>query len=78
MKTTKISKQELISLMPLMDAVQFHNFCDKNKIYDVWNEVTITNFNTDYYNVELPEYGLFVSYYNGIFEEASELTPQYN
>ena len=78
MKTPKISKQELISLMPTMDAVEFHNFCDKNKIYDVWNEVTITNFNTDYYNVELPEYGLFVSYYNGVLEEVSELEPQYN
>jgi len=78
MKTPKITKKELMSLLPLMDAVQFHNFCDRNKIYDVWNEVTITNFNTDYYNVELPAYGLFVSYYNGVFEEASELAPHYN
>ncbi len=70
---TKISKQELIGLMPLMDAVQFHNFCDRNKIFDVWDEVTITNFNTDYYNVELPEYGLFVSYYNGVLEEIYEI-----
>ena len=73
MKTPKISKKELMSLLPLMDAVQFHNFCDRNKIYDVWNEVTITNFNTDYYNVELPAYGLFVSYYDGKLEEIYDL-----
>jgi intein/homing endonuclease len=73
MKTPKITKKELMGLMPIMDAVQFHNFCDRNKIFDVWDEVTITNFNTDYYNVELPEYGLFVSYYNGVLEEIYEI-----
>lgn len=78
MKTPKISKKELLALMPTMDAVEFHNFCDKNKIYDMWLDVCLTNFNTDYYNVELPEYDLFVSYYDGVFEEASELAPHYN
>jgi hypothetical protein len=78
MKTPKITKKELIGLMPTMNADTFHRFCDRNKIYDVWLDVTLTDFNDGYYNVELPAYGLFVSYYDGVFEEASELEPQYN
>jgi hypothetical protein len=31
------------------------------------------NYNEEYYNVEVPEYGLFVAYYNGKLEEIYEL-----
>ena len=73
MKTPKISKKELISFLPTFDAVTFDAFCDKNKIDVTWLDVTLTDFNDEYYNVELPEYGLEISYYDGVFEECIEL-----
>jgi hypothetical protein len=39
----------------------------------VWDEVTLTNFNDGYYNVELPEYGLQVVYYDGVLDFIDDL-----
>jgi hypothetical protein len=73
MKPNQLSKKELISLLPTMDAITFHALCDKSGIMDVWLDVTLTNFNEGYYNVQLPAYGLEISYYDGVFEEVIEL-----
>lgn len=73
MKTPKITKKELIGFLPTFDAVGFDAFCDKYKIDVTWLDVTLTDFNDEYYNVELPEFGLEISYYNGEFEECIEL-----
>ena len=55
------------------DAVGFDAWCDKNKIDVTWLDVTLTDFNDEYYNVELPTYGLEISFYNGVLEEIIEL-----
>ena len=73
MKTLKIKKQELTDFLPKFDAVGFEAFCEKNKINVTWLDVTLTDYNQDYYNVELPEYGLEISYYDGVFEVVIEL-----
>ena len=73
MKPNQLSKKELISLLPTMDAITFHALCDKSGIMDVWLDVTLTNFNEGYYNVQLPAYGLEISYYDGVLEEIYEL-----
>ena len=51
------------------DAVAFDKWCDTNGIPNEWLDVTLTDFNDGYYNVELPEYGVNVMYYNGKLEE---------
>ena len=73
MKTSKILKKQLIRELPNFDAAGFDRFCDRNKIDVTWLDVTLTDLNDGYYNVELPEYGLEISYYNGEFEECIEL-----
>lgn len=70
---TKISKKELIALLPTMDAVAFDNFCEENKIDVSWLDVSLEDYNREYYNVQLPAYGLEISYYDGVFEEVIEL-----
>jgi hypothetical protein len=54
------------------DAVGFDAWCDKNKVDVTWLDVTLTDFNDGYYNVELPEYSLEVSYYDGVLESFFE------
>jgi dsDNA-binding SOS-regulon protein len=51
------------------DAVAFDKWCDTNSISNEWLDVTITDFNDEYYNVYLSEYGVNVMYYNGKLEE---------
>ena len=54
------------------DAVSFDKYCDVNGISNEWLDVTLTDFNDEYYNVYLSEYGLNVMYYNGKLEEFIE------
>jgi hypothetical protein len=70
---SNITKTKLLDFLPTFDAVGFDAFCDKNKISSTWLDVTLTNFNDGYYNVQLPDYGLEISYYDGEFEECIEL-----
>jgi hypothetical protein len=72
MKATKITQKELFSIASTLDAVGFDAWCDKNKIDVTWLDVTLTDFNDGYYNVELPEYSLEVSYYDGVLESFFE------
>lgn len=51
------------------DATAFEKWCDENKIYISWLDVNIMDYNEDYYNVVLREYGVEVMYYNGKLEE---------
>ena len=54
------------------DAATFDKYCDANGISNEWLDVTLTDFNDEYYNVYLSEYGLNVMYYNGKLEEFIE------
>ena len=73
MKTPKISKKELMAIAPTITAAEFEALCEKNRIHTSWLDVSVENYNREYYNVEVPEYGLFVAYYNGKLEEIYEL-----
>jgi hypothetical protein len=73
MKTPKISKKELMAIAPTINAVEFEALCERNGIYPMWLDVTLTNYNEEYYNVEVSEYGLEFIYYNGKLEEIIEL-----
>ena len=50
----------------------FEKYCEANNIDVTWLDVTLTNYNEEYYNVELPKYGLEVIYYNGELDEINE------
>ena len=54
------------------DAVGFDAWCDKNKVDVTWLDVTLTDLNDGYYNVELPAYNLEVCYYDGGLEHFFE------
>ena len=69
----KYSKEEILFLLPNVDAVGFDKFCEDNNIEVSWLDVSLEDYNREYYNVELPAYGLEISYYNGVFEEVIEL-----
>ena len=73
MKTPKIGKKELMAVAPTINAVEFEELCEKNGIHPMWLDVTITNYNEEYYNVEVSEYGLEFIYYNGKLDEIIEL-----
>ena len=49
-------------------ASEFEKYCVENKIVVDWLDVCLTNFDEDYYNVQLPKYGLDIQYYNGVLE----------
>ena len=51
------------------DAVAFDKYCDTNGISNEWLDVTVTDFNDEYYNVYLSDYDVHVMYYNGKLEE---------
>lgn len=51
------------------DAIAFEQYCTDNGIFNEWLDVTITNYNEEYYNVYLPNYAVGVTYYNGDFVE---------
>jgi hypothetical protein len=73
MKTPKITKKELIAIAPTINAVEFEELCERNGIHTSWLDVSIEDYNREYYNVEILEYGLFVAYYNGKLEEINEI-----
>jgi hypothetical protein len=73
MKTPKITKKELIAIAPTINAVEFEALCEKNGIHTSWLDVSVENYNREYYNVEVGEYGLEFIYYNGKLEEIIEL-----
>jgi hypothetical protein len=73
MKTPKITKKELLAIAPTINAVEFEELCERNGIFVSWLDVTLTNYNEEYYNVEVSEYGLEFIYYNGKLEEIIEL-----
>ena len=50
-------------------AVEFDKWCDKNKVYVSWLDVTLTNLNDGYYNVYLPNYAIGVQFYDGKLKE---------
>jgi hypothetical protein len=68
-----ITIQQITEFCKTHNAVDFHKWCDANKIYDVWLDVTLTNFNDGYYNVDLPAYGLNVCFYDGVLEEIADI-----
>lgn len=70
---TKYTKLEIEAIAAAKDAVGFDKFCEDNNIDNTWLDVTLTNYNEEYYNVELPEYNLNVCYYNGVLEEVIEM-----
>ena len=55
------------------DAVGFDAWCDKNRVDVTWLDVTLTNLNDGYYNVELPAYNLEVCYCDGLLEHFFEI-----
>ena len=73
MKTPKITKKELLALAPTINAAEFEALCERNGIHTSWLDVSIDDYNREYYNVEVGEYGLFVAYYNGKLEEIYDL-----
>ena len=73
MKAKKITKRELIAIAPTINAAEFEALCEKNGIHTSWLDVSIDDYNREYYNVEVGEYGLFVAYYNGVLEEIYDL-----
>jgi hypothetical protein len=67
--TNMITIKEIRIFAENNDAVAFDKWCDDNGVLNEWLDVTLTDFNDEYYNVELPEYGVNVMYYNGKLEE---------
>jgi len=73
MKTPKITKRELISIAPTITAAEIEALCERNGIHTGWLDVSVEDYNREYYNVEVDEFGLFVAYYNGKLEEIYDL-----
>ena len=55
MKTPKISKKELMAIAPTINAVEFEALCEKNRIHTSWLDVSVENYNREYYNGVLEE-----------------------
>ena len=73
MKTPKITKKELLAIAPTITAAEFEALCERNGIHTSWLDVSIDDYNREYYNVEVDGFGLFVAYYNGVLEEIYDL-----
>jgi hypothetical protein len=69
----KYTTEEIKAIAAVKDAVGFDRFCEDNNIDVTWLDVTLTNYNDEYYNVDLPKYGLNVCYYDGELDEINEL-----
>jgi hypothetical protein len=54
------------------DAAGFDAWCDANKVDVSYVDVTLTDLNDGYYNVELPAYNLEVCYCDGLLEHFFE------
>jgi hypothetical protein len=75
----KFTIEEIRNFAENLNAVEFEAFCDKAKIHTSWLDIdNLMNYNEGYYNVELRDYDLFVSYYDGVLEEFTKLELQYN
>lgn len=74
MKSPKISKKELVAIAPNINAVEFEALCERNRIHTSWLDIdNLMNYNEGYYNVEVVEFGIGFSYYNGKLEDVFEL-----
>lgn len=71
MRTIKVRKtvNEVKEFAMNNDANGFEQYCTENNIDVSWLDVNIMDYNEDYYNVVLREYGVEVMYYNGKLEE---------
>jgi hypothetical protein len=68
-----ITPNEIRTFAAANDAVAFDKWCDDNGIPNEWLDVTLTDFNDGFYNVDLFVHGVNVMYYNGVLEEITEL-----
>jgi hypothetical protein len=68
-----ISISDIKKFALIHTASEFEKYCNDNKIEVSWLDVTLTNFNEEYYNVELPYYHLNVMYYDGELEEIIDI-----
>jgi len=74
MKTPKITKKELMAIAPNMKAAEFEEWCESKRIHTSWVDVdNIMDYNDGYYNIEIVEYEMFFSFYNGEFEMMGEM-----
>lgn len=48
--------EQLIAATESMNPVQFEAYCETNKIFIEWGDVTLSDFNEGFYNVTLPDY----------------------
>jgi hypothetical protein len=68
-----ITLNEIRTFAENNNAAEFDRWCDINGIPNEWLDVTLTDFNDGYYNVDLFAHGVNVMYYNGVLEEITEL-----
>lgn len=69
----KFTKIEIQTIAANTDAVGFDKFCYDNGIQTEWLDVTLTNYNDGYYNVNIDEYELNVVYYDGVLDFIDDL-----
>jgi hypothetical protein len=69
----EFTKKEIMFIAPRLNAYGFETWCNENKIDVIWLDVTLSNYNDGYYNVDLPKYKLNICYYDGELEEINEL-----
>ena len=68
-----ITLNEIRTFAENNDAAEFDRWCEINGIPNEWLDVTVTDFNDGFYNVDLFVHGVNVIYYNGVLEEINEL-----
>jgi len=68
-----ITLNEIRTFAENNNAAEFDRWCDINGIPNEWLDVTLTDFNDGFYNVDLFAHGVNVLYYNGVLEEITEL-----
>jgi hypothetical protein len=70
-----ITLNEIRTFAENNNAAEFDRWCDINGIPNEWLDVTLTDFNDGYYNVDLFVHGVNVMYYDGKLEEFNESNP---
>ncbi len=68
-----ITLNEIRTFAENNNAAEFDRWCDLNGIPNEWLDVTLTDFNDGYYNVDLFVHGVNVLYIDGVLEEITEL-----
>jgi len=68
-----ITLNEIRTFAENNNAAEFDRLCDINGIPNEWLDVTLTDFNDGYYNVDLFVHGVNVMYIDGVLEETTEL-----